>query len=455
MTAFPPLIMQIAQACTQAGGRALLVGGCVRDALRHHPIQDFDLEVYGIDGPTLKGLLSQLGDVIETGRAFGVFKLKHTHIDVALPRRDNKVGKGHRGFHVVPDPTMTFDDAARRRDLTINSMGMDPLTGEILDPFGGRDDLAQGILRATDATLFGEDPLRGLRTAQFAARFSMTPHGDLVRLCQSLDLSELAPERLFQEFDKLLLWGQRPSLGLAFLKDSKLLRFFPALAALVDVPQPPQWHPEGDVWTHTLLVTDEAARLRTGHEQLDRALMFGALCHDFGKPATTQILEGRIRSLGHEQAGIGPAVDFLGQLRAPKALVTQVTALVAHHLCPLMYPETGAKDGAYRRLARTLAPSGISMELLARMARADHLGRTTAEALENQCPLVDFFVDKADALGVLQAPQPPVVQGRHLLDRGLEPGPEFHLILEKCLALQDATGAHDPEILLQQVLKTL
>ena len=444
-------ILEIARAVEAAGGRALAVGGYVRDRLLGQASKDYDIEVFGLGLDALQTILGRFGRVLTVGRAFGVLRLADLDVDFSLPRRDSKVGPGHRGFDVDVDPTLDFATAARRRDLTVNSMGLDPLTDEILDPHGGREDLERRVLRAVDSGTFAEDPLRGLRVAQFSARLGMHPDDELLALCHELDLSEVSPERILEEFRKLLLKGVRPSLGFAFLRESRLLRFFPELEALIDVPQDPAWHPEGDVWTHNLMVVDEAARLRQGDGD-DPALMFGALCHDLGKPGTTAVRGGRVRSPSHSKAGIAPTRSLLARMRAPNELVERTCALVEHHLAPALFDKDGAKAGAYRRLARRLAPAGVSMELLARVARADHFGRTTAEALRREFPAGDRFLARARELEVVEDAPRDAVQGRHLIARGLVPGPSFGPLLARCRELQDERGWRDPDRILDVVL---
>ena len=445
-------VLDIARAVDAAGGRALAVGGHVRDGLLGHTSKDWDIEVFGLDLDALQAVLERFGRVIAVGRAFGVLRLAELDVDFSLPRRDSKVGPGHRGFDVEVDPTLDFETASRRRDLTVNSMGLDPLTEELLDPHGGRADLEAGTLRAVDAATFPEDPLRGLRVAQLSARLPMEPDAELVALCRRLDLSEVSPERILEEFRKLLLQGVRPSLGLAFLRESGLLRHFPELEALVGVPQDPAWHPEGDVWTHNLMVVDEAARLRRGDAD-DLALMCGALCHDLGKPATTVVREGRIRSPLHSKAGIAPTRALLEGMRAPHELVERTCALVEHHLAPALFDKDGAKARAYRRLSRQLGSSGVTMELLARVARADHFGRTTPDALARDFAAGDRFLDRARDLEVVQEAPRDVVQGRHLIARGLAPGPRFGVLLARCREMQDERGWRDVERILDAVLE--
>lgn len=441
----------IAAAIHEAGGRALLVGGHVRDALLSIPSKDVDIEVFGLTLDTLEQVLSEFGNIVRAGRAFGVLRLKGIDVDFSLPRTDSKVAEGHTGFDVTHDPEMSFEDAARRRDVTVNSIGYDILNDELLDPFGGRRDLEERILRATDPAHFSEDPLRGLRVAQFAARFEMTPDDELKRLCSELDLSELSVERILAELDKILLKASRPSIAFQFLRETDLLRFFPEIAAMVDVPQDREWHPEGDVFVHTMMVIDEAAKLRRGDDD-DRALMYGALCHDLGKPATTEELDGRIRSHHHDTEGVLLTEAFLGRLKAPSSLIARVGILVRHHLAPGLYLRNGAKPKAYRRLARELEAAGATMELLLRVATADHLGRTTEDALARRFPGGDHFREQMEALEIHQEGPKDVVLGRHLIARGMKPGPGFSDILERCREVQDEHGFTDPEQILNHVL---
>ncbi|NQZ96753.1 MAG: HD domain-containing protein [Myxococcales bacterium] len=449
-------VLEIARAVDAAGGRALLVGGGVRDALLGlPPAKEFDLEVSRLSPEALEGVLRAFGDVIVVGRSFGVFRVKGIGVDVSLPRRDSKSGPGHRGFDVAVDPSMSFTEASRRRDLRMNSMGFDLLTRELLDPHDGRRDIAEGVLRATDARRFADDPLRALRAAQMSARFEMSADAELCALCAELDLSELPGERCYEEFRKLLLKARKPSRGLALLHDTRLLRFFPEIAALVGVPQDPTWHPEGDVWVHTLMVVDVAAGLCTGNERDDAILMFGALCHDFGKPLTTEHVDGRIRSRAHDREGIAPTLRFLERLRAPSALAAAVAATVHYHLAPALLEKGGATEKAYRRLARKLESAGVTMELLCRVARADHLGRTTGEALAGRFPAGDQFLEKAATLRVTHAAEPDVVKGRHLIARGLAPGPQFTEILNACRDHQYETGGTNPQTILDTVLPQL
>jgi tRNA nucleotidyltransferase (CCA-adding enzyme) len=424
---------KIAEAVKDAGGRALIVGGWVRDRLLGKPSKDIDLEVFGLPGDRLLELLQTLGRVETVGESFRVYKVGE--IDVSLPRRESKSGRGHRGFEVTGDPSMTEGEAARRRDFTVNAISWDPLTDEYIDPVHGRRDLEHGLLRAVDPTTFADDSLRVLRAVQFAARFGFRLEAETRRLCQSLPLDDVPAERIWGEFEKLL-FAPRPSAGFALALDLGVVeKLFPELFALVGCQQEPEWHPEGDVWVHTLQVIDQA-RLRV--DDLPRphqiVVLLGAVCHDFGKPATTAFLDGRIRSIDHEEQGVAPATAFLDRLKVHSIdgydVRRQVLGLVAQHLKPGMWFKVRDQvgDGAFRRLAQK-----VDLELLARLAKADCLGR---EPGIFNCDAMDWFLERARALGVEHHPPTPILLGRHLLPLGLQPGPRMGEILKAVYELQ-------------------
>jgi tRNA nucleotidyltransferase (CCA-adding enzyme) len=426
-------VRRLAESLHAAGGRAFVVGGAVRDALLGLLVADIDLEVFGLEAAALRRVLEAAGRVDAVGQAFTVLKVSGLEgamgaVDVALPRRDSKVGPGHRGIAVSGDPHLSVAEAARRRDFTINAMLFDPLAGELLDPHGGRRDLEARVLRAVDPATFGEDPLRALRAVQMAARFELAVHPATAELCARMPLRELPAERVFGEIEKLLLKAARPSLGLALLRAWGLLESVaPELLPLAATPQDPEWHPEGDVWVHTLMVVDRAAAELAGLER-PRALtvMLAALCHDLGKPPTTKFEDGRIRSRGHEDAGVVPTLSLLERWNVHSLLGydvrAQVAALVAHHLKPgqLFDARDRVSDGAIRRLARKCEP-----DLLYRVARADCMGRT------GDWPPVamEWFKDRVRALDVATRPPEPLLRGRHVLDLGLAPGPEVGRIV--------------------------
>ncbi|HZE95839.1 MAG TPA: polynucleotide adenylyltransferase [Planctomycetota bacterium] len=434
-----PPVLAVCTAVKAAGGRAYLVGGTVRDRLMGSTAdaRDYDLEVYGLDGAALRAVLQNFGRVNTVGEAFTVYKIGD--IDVSIPRRDSKTGDGHKGFTVVGDPTMTIEEAARRRDFTINAILVDPLSGEILDPYGGRADLQARRLRAVDAATFVEDSLRVLRGMQFAARFEFTIDPATVALCRSIPLDDLPSERIWGEFEKLLLRARRPSIGMqAGLELGVMEKLFPDFQALVGCPQEPAWHPEGDVWVHTLQAIDLAAQFIDDLPMPKQvAVMLGTLCHDLGKPPTTKVLDGRIRSLDHEAAGIPPTERVLDRLNIHTMdgydVRKQIVALVDNHLKPGVFYKEGAKvgDAAFRRLALK-----CEIDLLYRVAKADSLGRVAPGAKPPNADAQEWFLSRAKELSVRHEPEKPLLLGRHLLEMGLPPGPKIGEITAKVYEFQ-------------------
>jgi len=411
-----------------AGGRALLVGGCVRDLLLGLQPKDWDLEIYELPPETVRQILDGFGSVNVVGEAFTVYKIG-ADLDVSLPRRDRKSGRGHRAFVVDGDPWMSLEEATRRRDFTVNAILSDPLTGQLIDPFHGEQDLRSGILRAVSAETFPEDSLRVLRAAQFAARFNLVIDNETVALCRQIDLTDLPPERIWGEMEKLLLQAERPSVGFEWLqKLGALDHLFPELGGLIGVRQDPEWHPEGDVFIHTLLTVDRARELIDDLAYPKQVtVMLAAVAHDFGKRTTTEFLDGRWRSRGHEEAGVAPTKDLLDRLNIHTLegydVRNQVIALVREHLKPGEFykKQDEVGDGAFRRLARK-----CELDLLYRVARADSLGRN-AEWVpkENWYDAVaqEWFIARAHELEVAQTAPHPILLGRHLLEMGLQPGP--------------------------------
>jgi len=434
----PAGLTRLLASLRDAGGRPYVVGGAVRDALLRLPLEDWDVEVFGLSAERLEALLAGFGKVDAVGQAFRVYKLSGVEgvtgaLDVALPRRDSKVAPGHRGILATGDPSLSIEEAARRRDFTMNAMLFDSATGELVDPWGGRADLEARRLRAVDSATFGDDPLRALRALQFAARFELQVDEATARLCASMPLRELPAERVFGEIEKLLLKARRPSLGLALAREWGMLETIaPELVPLASTPQDPEWHPEGDVWVHTLQVVDEARALLSGLED-DRprqlTVMLGALCHDLGKPATTRFEDARVRSRGHEEAGLPPTTALLDRwnvfTRQGYDVRAQVLALVAQHLKPgqLYDDRERVSDGAIRRLARKCEP-----DLLYRVARADCVGRRPGRF---EPVAMEWFMERVRALDVAQRPPEPLLKGRDLLDLGLAPGPRVGELLRE------------------------
>ena len=443
MTSLPDKVLQLAKAIGGAGGRAMLVGGCVRDELMGRESTEWDLEVYGVQSESLKHVIGSFGEVNAVGEAFTVYKIG-SDLDVSMPRRERKSGKGHRGFAVEGDPDMSFEEACSRRDFTVNAILKDPITGEIVDPFNGRGDIEKKVLRHVSTETFAEDSLRVLRAAQFAARLEFDISLETVDLCRSIDVTDLPKERIWGELEKLLLKARRPSMGLKWLYDLGVVdQLFPEMKSLVGVKQEPEWHPEGDVDVHTLMVADEARRLIDDLPYERKvAVMLGAVAHDFGKPPTTQFFDGRWRSHSHDEAGVEPTISFLDTLGIYTLngydVRDQVIQLVRYHLKPGEFYKAESKqpvgDGAFRRLARKVEP-----DLLYRVAKADSLGRNPdwlppekrfgSEAQE-------WFIERVRSLNIEKKAPEPILMGRHLIELGLKPGPEFKRILEAVYEMQ-------------------
>ena len=423
-------MLDICRLAAEAGGCVRLVGGCVRDALLDRPFDEFDLEVFGLSAAELDRMLEASSySLNRVGRAFPVVKLRGLPIDIALPRRERKVGSGHRDFEVEADPDMSVEEAAARRDFTINAISYDPLAGRIDDPLDGRSDLRRRRLRHASGR-FSEDPLRVLRGMQFIARLELRPDPETELLCSRLDWSDLSIERVFEEWRKLLLSGTRIGRGLQFLQAVGWLRAYPELEATVGCEQEPEWHPEGDVWTHTGHVLDAFAAERLDDEEEDLVVGLACLCHDLGKPATTRFVNGRLRSRGHEAAGEAPTRRLLARLTKRRRLVDDVAPLVVDHLKPRQLYLGGAGDAAIRRLAHRVK----RIDRLVRVARADALGRPPLKP--DRCCDCEWLLGRAEALRIKDQAPAKMVLGRDLIARGLAPGPEIGVLVERCYQAQ-------------------
>lgn len=412
-------------------GRVLFVGGYARDSLlrswgKKVVSKDIDLEVYGLDSDTIQILVSRYGTVNLVGASFGVIKIGQ-NIDISLPRKDSKIALGHTGFLINTDPTMSVMEAARRRDFTINSLAIDVLNGEIIDTHNGASDLKMGILRATDPKLFGDDSLRVLRAMQLSARYNLSLSKATIELCKTIDLHDLPFERIGEEWKKLLLKAEKPSVGLEVARATGVLdQLHPALAVLEQVEQDKTWHAEGNVWEHTKLAVDKAAEIIRRDKMNETAaleLMLSVLCHDIGKVSTTECSEkGRITSYGHAQVGSQLVTTFLKQLALPNQMLSTVPKLIADHMFLNLNPTPS--DSALRRLAQRLYPATI-LQLL-RLAEADKLGRISANM--NIVHLQQIAIQAA-RLDVSSDKPKPLIQGRDLIKFGVEPGPEMGKLL--------------------------
>jgi len=437
----PEPLVSVLQAVRRVG-RPRVVGGCVRDWLLGLEPKDFDVEVPGVDFETLQRALAPFGATDVVGRSFGVIKLRigGSEYDFSLPRRESKTGAGHRGFAVAPEPDLSDNEAAARRDFTVNAIAYDPFTEALIDPHGGERDLRARVLRHTSAA-FTEDPLRVLRAFQLAARFDFSLAPETAALCRSIKSSyaELPVERVWGEWAKWAEKSQKPSRGLEVLRETEWLAHFPEVAALAGTPQDPEWHPEGDVFVHTAHCCDALTQLedwRMAGQDLRRVLLFAVLAHDFGKPATTVQAErrGRLRwvSPGHEPAG-GPLTEtFLRRIGSPHELIEYVRPLVVNHLVH-HHGNIEFSDTSVRRLARRMAPSSIDQ--LCVVMRADHDGRPPLHSPET-LQRIAALQQKARALALAETAPKSLVLGRHLLALGLNPGPDFKPLLDDAFEAQ-------------------
>ena len=426
-------VLDIARIVRNAGGRAFLVGGCVRDSLMSGTVsKDFDIEVFGLSPDTLRAALEKRFRLDLVGLSFGVLKLHGHDIDVSLPRRESKRGTGHKGFLVDSDPMMSVKEAASRRDFTVNAIYLDPLTGECEDPWGGRADLANGVLRHVSEK-FAEDPLRVLRGMQFVARFGFDPDPSTVEICRGMGIEDLPRERLMEEWRKFLLKGVFMSKGMDFLRQTGWVRHFPELKRLIGCRQAPEWHPEGDVWNHTCCCLDAfaAERYRCSDDFENLVVGLAVLCHDFGKPFCSRYdpVRKRIRSLGHDVQGVPPTLKFLKRLTNEERILKEVPPLVKCHMLPHAMWKGNSRDSAIRRLALKVG----SIDRLIRVCAADSAGRPPFPA---ESESLEWLSAEAARLQVLDSMPKPLVQGRDLISLGMKPGPGFGVILGKCFEAQ-------------------
>ncbi len=406
-----------------------LVGGAVIDHLSGRTIKDWDIEIYGLSLQTICNILEKNGYPADmVGASFGIIKTKIAgiDIDVSVPRRENKIGKGHKGFAIYMDPDMTIREAARRRDLTINSISLCLKTGEILDPFNGLEDLAKGCIRHVDATTFVEDPLRVLRIMQLLPRKGSYVDMTTIELSRSIvdSYSEIPKERVFGEFEKLLLKSQKPSMGLRFLVDSGWIKHFPELKALMGCPQNPEWHPEGDVWEHTLQAVDNAAKMRKYvPDDWRLPLMFGALCHDMGKPAVTT---SDLRAIGHDKAGVLPAIQFMSNLTDNKKLIERVANIVENHMQPGNLYRGEARNSRWLKLHKK-----VPLEILGALSRCDSLAKDQhpADIMSVEHPVSSYAWERAEIFRKNKT-RKAVITGKDLINAGFVPGPEFKHMIE-------------------------
>lgn len=438
-----PLVKKIVDRLDVSRGRALLVGGAVRDALLGQEPKDIDVEVHGVALEQLEQILKEFGHVRLVGKVFGVLRIDGLDVDWSIPRTDSSGRKPK----VLFDPHMPLEQALRRRDLTINAMAIDMVIKKLEDPFDGLKDLQEGVLRVPDKELFVEDPLRYFRVMQFIGRFQMRPDKELYELGRTMKLGEISQERIVQEFEKLCSKGTKPSLGIQWLQDTgRLKTILPEIYATIGVEQDPEWHPEGDVYEHSKQAMDAAALQTYETDEARITMVLAALCHDVGKVVATQKIDGRIRSFGHDVQGVPIAARFLDRVITTTKIKETVLKLVRYHMIPVAFIKNNAGPAAYKKLACKLAPQ-TNIQELTLLAYCDKSGRNPdRQAPFATCPeeLIEAFLKRAESYGVSKNPEPPLLMGKDIVDL-IEPGPKMGKLLDQAYALQLEEGITDKD----------
>jgi len=421
-------------------GTAFLVGGAVRDYFMGRAIKDIDIEVHGINEENLVKLLSSFGPVHRVGASFGIFSVPGCEIEWALPRHDSPGRKPT----VSVDPFMDIKEACSRRDLAMNGMAINCITGELIDSFGGRKDISDKILRTPEPLFFVQDPLRFYRVMQFIGRFDMNPDDTLNEVCSRMDITGVSRERIEQEIKKLLLLSRYPSRGIRWLqKINRLEEIFPEIAALIAVAQDPEWHPEGDVFEHSMQALDAAAEITYPCAFITIALRYAALCHDMGKAVSSCLRNGRWTAHGHAVTGVPISYMFLRRITRDKELIKVVKKCVLYHMAPGEFVKTHASAAAYKRLAADLFPE-INLDLLADLSVSDKKGRNaqSSEPLSNGPNDIQIFRDTAQKYGVLYEPERAILTGKDFLDV-ISEGPELGAAVDCAYKIQINSGITD------------
>lgn len=435
------MIQSLALKIKEKGGQAYFVGGYVRDLLLGLPNKDYDIEVHNISKIELENILDDLGGRLEFGKSFGIYNIKGYDIDIALPRTESKTGNRHQDFKIDIDPFLSLKDSSMRRDITINAMMLDVLTGEVIDFFHGKDDLKKGIIRHIDDKKFCEDPLRVLRCAQFSARFNFKIAKETIDLCKNIDISTLPKERIFEEIKKGLLKAKKPSIFFNSLREMNQLDiWFPELKDLIGLKQRSDYHLEGDVWNHTMLVIDEANKY-INKVQEPLAFMLSCLLHDIGKSKCTTIVNGIIRSYDHDIIGLQMAGIFLTRIANEKKLKKYVVNMVSLHMALNMY----AANNSSIKATNKLFDKSVNPNDLAVLSICDNFGRISEK------PIVDnssYIYNRLEIFKETMAK--PYVTGSDLLDNGIKPGKDFTKLLRYAHKLRLACV--DKDLALKQTL---
>ncbi len=417
----PEKILEIAERIREAGGRAFLVGGFVRDALLGNTeSRDFDIEVYDLDQETLLQILKSFGRTDIVGKAFGVFHLsmKGLSLDFSFPRTESKIGYGHRGFLVKTNPKLSFKEAAYRRDFTINAMGMELPDLALCDPYGGVQDLKNQVLRHVGPA-FSEDSLRILRGVQFASRFKFILAEETIALCRTLSLSDLSIERLFEEFKKWLLKPGKPSFGLKAFLEIELQKFFPEILSLngsFDLLGK-MLDNMFDVRENIFCSTETTASLSlTEEEKMELAfsvLLFGQV-----------LIKKEQQSFQNIQAMKNQVLQFLGKMTNEIHLLKKVPEILS--VCCELDFKTVPSAPQMRRYAVRLGGLSLLVMLIYSLP---------SELLKSSEYQVKFF-QEAKNLNLLEKAPKPFLTGKMLLELGVTPGKEMGILIQESFDLQ-------------------
>ena len=437
----PKILEDILINLQELGATPILVGGCVRDYFLNIPVKDYDVEIFGIDCfEIIEKSLKKYGSVKLVGKSFGVLTLRvdEYDFDFALPRIEKKTGNTHQDFEVITNANLSFKEAAIRRDFTINAIGYDFSKKEFLDPFNGINDLRNKTIKHIDDDTFIEDSLRVYRAVGFASRFDFKIEEKTKELCKQIVLNDelkyLPKERIYEELKKLFLKSSKPSIGFELIRELGILKYFPELEVLINCIQEPEYHPEGDVWIHTMMCLDEMARILKEENIKDEYkklyLFYAILCHDFGKPFCTKEVNGKITSFKHENLGIEPTISFLSKLTNEKKFIEIVCSLVKNHLAPFQLYLAESSLKAIKRLSLK-----VNIEDLCLVCLADCLGRDISD--KDKCPKVtSWLLNSAKELNIQNKAIEPLVQGRDLIALGYKPSKKFKDILDFAFDLQ-------------------
>ena len=441
MLTLPEILEDILKDLQEIGATPIIVGGSVRDFFLNIPVKDYDIEIFGIDSlETIQKSLEKFGCVKLVGKSFGVLTLRVNEydFDFALPRIEKKIGNSHQDFEVITNANLSFKEAAIRRDFTINAIGYDFSKKEFLDPFNGINDLRNKTIKHIDDDTFIEDSLRVYRAVGFASRFDFKIEEKTKVLCKQIVLNDelkyLPKERIYEELKKLFLKSSKPSIGFELIRELGILKYFPELEVLINCIQEPEYHPEGDVWIHTMMCLDEMARILKEENIKDEYkklyLFYAILCHDFGKPFCTKEVNGKITSFKHENLGIEPTISFLSKLTNEKKFIEIVCSLVKNHLAPFQLYLAESSLKAIKRLSLK-----VNIEDLCLVCLADCLGRDISD--KDKCPkATSWLLNSAKELNIQNKAIAPLVQGRDLIALGYKPSKKFKDILDFAFDLQ-------------------